>query len=112
MPEQTTLDCGHCATQCATHLGKTYCPTCDAQWIDGYMQTAYRTTLYLIERDSCLYLTNWFSTLEIKIDHWKYGRHNMVDRVTHVWFKHADMVWYGVNYGGNTQLCHCKKTKS
>ena len=108
------LDCGHTLPDSylyTVHDDKTYCPTCDKLWLDTYMQRAHRVTLYLVQRDKQLYLNNWTGELEIKIDHWKYGKHNMVGKVTHVWFKHAGIVWHGVNYGDDTQLCHCKKTK-
>ena len=66
-------------------------------------------------------LTNWPGSLLIKCNHARRGNHNMAGYRYDVWFDFVDgpivdgkqtgHVWHGVQYGDNTQLCHCKRTK-
>jgi hypothetical protein len=40
------------------------------------------------------------------------GRHNIARTRYDVWFRGPDgWWWYGVTYGDNTQICHCRRTK-
>jgi hypothetical protein len=40
------------------------------------------------------------------------GRHNIAGVRYDVWFRGPDgHVWWGVQYGDMTQICHCKRTK-
>lgn len=57
-------------------------------------------------------LSNWPGTLEFKTTAFKVGRHNMARRRYDVWFIGPDgKEWHGVQYGDNTQLCHCRRLK-
>lgn len=56
-------------------------------------------------------LTNWPGTLAIPCGVRK-GRHNMAGVRYDVWFTLAGAQWHGVQYGNNTQLCHCRRLKS
>lgn len=55
-------------------------------------------------------LTNWPGSLEIPC-RVKRGRHNMAGTRYDVWFRLHGKEWHGVQYGDNTQICHCKRLK-
>jgi hypothetical protein len=56
-------------------------------------------------------VTNWPGTLRYKCCV-KKGNHNMTGSRYDVWFKDkSGNNWHGIQYGKNTQLCHCKKLK-
>lgn len=54
---------------------------------------------------------NWPGSLEFRC--WtRTGNHNIARTRYDVWFYGPDgYIWYGVTYGEDTQLCHCKRTK-
>ena len=68
--------------------------------------------LYLVEIDGKHYLTNWPASLKIAIGYVRKGRHNMAGTRYDVWFKAYGHTYHGIQYGENTQLCHCKKIKA
>ena len=56
-------------------------------------------------------ISNWPGTLRFKC-RVKVGRHNIAGVRYDVWFTGPDNhVWHGVQFGDNTQICHCKRTK-
>lgn len=55
-------------------------------------------------------VTNWPGSLSIRAGI-KSGRHNIAGRRYDVWFTFAGRTWHGVQYGDNTQICHCRITK-
>lgn len=57
------------------------------------------------------FVSNWPGSLKIHVRHIKIGRHNIAGRRYDVWFVFDGFWWWGVTYGDNTQLCHCKQTK-
>ncbi len=57
-------------------------------------------------------VTNWPGTISYHIQYTKTGRHNMAGKRYDVWFTGPDgFNWHGVQYGDNTQVCHCKRIK-
>lgn len=73
------------------------------------MKETGRAVLYL---DGIQQLTNWPGTLRFPVRYSKAGNHNMTGSRIDVWFQGPDgKEWHGVQYGDNTQLCHCKRTK-
>ena len=56
-------------------------------------------------------VTNWPGTISAKV-RGRTGRHNIAGVRYDVYFAFDGRVWHGVTYGDNTQICHCKKTKS
>ena len=56
-------------------------------------------------------LINWPGTLSIPIRVVKVGRHNIAGCRFDVWFKLHGQEWHGVQYGANTQICHCRRIK-
>jgi hypothetical protein len=57
-------------------------------------------------------VTNWPGTLRFKVRASKEGHHNIAGKRTDVWFRGPDnKEWWGVNYGDNTQIVHCRRTK-
>lgn len=56
-------------------------------------------------------VTNWPGTLEYK-GYVTKGKHNIAGSRYDVWFTdHDGKKWHGVQYGENTQICHCKRLK-
>jgi len=57
-------------------------------------------------------VSNWPGTLKFRVQSWVTGRHNWGLNRYDVWFKdHTGAWWWGVQYGDNTQIVHCKKLK-
>lgn len=57
-------------------------------------------------------VTNWPETLEIIIQRKQLGQHNWGLPRYDVWFAFDSRVWHGVQIGDNTQVVHCKRTKT
>ena len=53
---------------------------------------------------------NWPGSLSIPC-HTRCGNHNIARSRYDVWFKFEGYEWWGVSYGEDTQLVHCKRTK-
>lgn len=99
------------------------CYNCCAEEDKQFMRDNGKITLYLVKRYDNqepdrfgfhpynYFVINWPSSLEIKCYYHNKGKHNMAGTRYDVWFKFEGYVWHGVQYGENTQLCHCKKTK-
>lgn len=89
--------------------GEKVCFSCCGKMDYDTMTKENRITLYLnTPKDSVWYLTNWPGTMKIDIRQHKEGRHNITGKRYDVWFSFAGKKWHGVQYGDNTQLCHCK----
>lgn len=99
------------------------CYDCCAKDDLQYMKDKGKIVLYLSEKKhqdssatsfSCDYyeVSNWPGSLKFKAYHFNEGEHNWARKRYNVWFKGPDgFIWYGVQYGDNTQICHCKRTK-
>jgi len=58
-------------------------------------------------------ITNWPGTLRFNVLWRKTGRHNWGLTRHDVWFIGPEgQAWWGVRYGDNTQIVHCKRIKS
>jgi hypothetical protein len=92
-----------------TRDGETACYECCASIDQDAMRSEGRITLYLSE-DA---VTNWPGTLRFPTHRRTTGRHNMARVRYDVWFlDHEGDEWHGVQYGDNTQICHCKRRKT
>ena len=111
----------------------TVCFDCCAREDIAYMRKEGRISLYLIVPDQRPFasgytgsspatsrtpssgkwtLNNWPGTLSFQVKARSFGSHNWAGRRYDVWFCGPDgYVWHGVQYGDNTQLCHCRRTK-
>ena len=56
-------------------------------------------------------VTNWTGTLSWPITYQKKGRHNIAGTRYDVWFRVGVEKWYGVQYGENTQVIHCRRLR-
>lgn len=77
---------------------------------DYKSKTMYFKTMYF---EQGAYVSNWCGTLKIPC-HIQFTRngHNWGLNRYDMWFYGPDSkVWHGVQYGDNTQLVHCKRTK-
>lgn len=90
-----------------------YCYECCAKTDRATMLETGRTVLYLTRADDGYwYATNWPGTLRFQITLRHKGKHNMARVRYDVWFRGPDgKAWHGVQYGDNTQLLHCRRTK-
>lgn len=69
--------------------------------------------LYLVEDSGRYVVSNWPGTMKFFVYAHKSGRHNLAGYRMDVWFKdHTGRRWWGVQYGKNTQIVHCKKLKN
>lgn len=66
--------------------------------------------LGLVNRGCGGWVNNWPGTLKIPC-HTRCGKHNIAGTRYDVWFKFEGYEWWGVCYGENTDIVHCKKTK-
>lgn len=89
------------------------CNSCIAIRNREYMDEHKKVTLYLVLEGSKYVVTNWHGSLKIPVDTFNTGNHNIADSRTDVWFTdYRGVKWWGVNYGSNNQICHCKKLGS
>ena len=92
--------------------GQIVCYDCCAEEDKKYMRENGRITLYLtVKFNGESKISNWPGSLVFNKPHIKTGRHNIAGIRYDCWFVFEGTWWWGVRYGDNTQLCHCKKTK-
>jgi len=59
-----------------------------------------------------LWVANWPGSLRFEVFDYSTGRHNIAGSRVDVWFIGPDgAVWWGVQYGKNSDIVHCKRTK-
>jgi hypothetical protein len=106
--------------------GNRSCYACCAEADKKYMREHGRITLYMtLEKVAVAEwhenigtklrkgtITNWPGSLSIPIYQLSKGRHNLAGTRYDVWFDFEGAAWHGVRYGEDTELCHCKRTKS
>ncbi len=90
---------------------KVVCYECCAVQDKNFMKEHGKIVMYLTGKDNKKEVTNWPGTLRIAVNGSKEGRHNMAGIRYDVWFNFDGFIWHGVQYGNNTQLCYCRKTK-
>jgi hypothetical protein len=114
METATLLDCGHPVSDGKDANGKKHCYACCAEQDRKQMRETGRITLYLSD-DSKAFgtykVTNWPGSLTFPCHSPRTGRHNIAGKRIDVWFTFEGQDWHGVQYGDNTQICHCKKVK-
>jgi 3D (Asp-Asp-Asp) domain-containing protein len=97
--------------------GKKVCYECCADEDREWMRTHDRTTLYLTVSTSPYgvpmgTVSNWPGSLKFKVGYVQTGQHNIAGKRYDVWFSGPDDTrWWGVQYGDNTQILHCRKVK-
>jgi hypothetical protein len=105
------------ANSCTTGYGidrddNKICFACCGELDAAEMIATGRITLYLCEDKRGQHtVTNWPGSLSIPITHIRKGKHSIARWRYDVWFTYAGELWHGVQYGDNTQLCHCKRSK-
>ena len=117
--DSTILDCEHVPSPHSEfttgygvdNSGKVICYECCATECKEYMREHGRITLYLVKQDNGYHVTNWPGTLDFKLNGVKTGHHNIAGKRYDIWFAFDGYYWHGTQYGDNTQLCHCKRTK-
>lgn len=88
------------------------CYTCAGNLDRQDMVDTGRATLYLVQNGDKWAVTNWPDSLRFACETPQKSRHNMARYAYRVWFTGPDgFYWYGVQYGDNTQLCHCQRTR-
>jgi hypothetical protein len=76
------------------------------------MECTGRATLYLAStKERNPDITNWPGTLRFRAFAVLKGRHNIAGTRYDVYFRVNGAEWHGVQYGENTQILHCKRTK-
>ena len=120
------LDCGHKATPTtgitngiaryfdADGVERTCCFACAAQRLKAKMKYSGMTdSLYLtLDKRGNGEVTDWTGLLKFRVAQARIGKHNMVGKRYDVWFHDEDgRTWWGVTYGDNTQVCHCRRIK-
>lgn len=91
--------------------GMVVCYACCAERDKQQMRATGNATLYLNHDHGPISVQNWPGSLVIQVHKRKQSRHNIARVRYDVWFRFAGYIWHGVQYGDNTQLCHCKRTK-
>jgi len=105
--------CGKSADNVGYYADMPYCYQCCALIDSQWMRDNDKTTLYL-HQDSdsgAWFVTNWPGTLRYTVTP-RRGNHNIAGIRNDVWFKDLhDNWWWGVRYGHDTDIVHCKKLK-
>jgi hypothetical protein len=114
------LDCGHMPSEhgafttgyATDNDGKKFCYACAAEQDKQWMREKGKITLYLVRNDSGKWeVINWPGSLRFSVSFFRLGSHNIAGTRQDVWFKFEGQQWHGIQYGENTQLCHCKRTR-
>lgn len=94
--------------------GNKVCYACCGKRDSADMSATGRAVLYLTEEGTeGTVVSNWPGTLKFRVRHKRVGSHNLAGRRVDVWFADSDgREWHGVNYGHNSQLCHCRRLRS
>lgn len=137
LDSETKLDCGHSPSPHDEHTtgygetpdGRKICWQCCADRDAQQMRDTGKITLYLSlanEKDTApngfnglngkqvsrWQVSNWPGSLKFNA-YVKKGAHNMAGSRYDAWFTGPDNTqWHGVQYGENTQLCHCRRINS
>jgi hypothetical protein len=125
-----TLDCGHPPSEHTVTTmgyvrgadGRTYCYDCCADRERAAMIETGRATLYLTidtqttgagQRITRGYVvTDWPGRLRFPARYVRTGRHNIARVRRDFDFTGPDgFRWVGVQYGDNTEIAHCRRTK-
>jgi hypothetical protein len=118
------LDCGHEESDHSSFTsgygvdkdGKKFCYECCANQDKESMRQYGNIDLYLVinkdQSHNKYSVTNWPGSLRIPVMYYKNGKHNMAGSRIDVWFVFESQTWHGVNYGENSEVCHCKKVKN
>ena len=92
---------------------KKVCYACCAKAELSYMRDTGRAVLYLTDGPEGATVTDWPGVLKFRVQHKRVGSHNIAGRRVDVWFTDSDgREWHGVNYGHNSQLCHCRRLRA
>lgn len=102
--------------------GSNVCYACCAEEDGTWMRTHGRITLYLSCEGPGAFrprfhgghfakVSNWPNTLSLPVATRKVGRHNIAGFRYDVWFNFEGETWHGVQFGDNTQICHCRRVK-
>ncbi len=101
-----------------TPQGEKICFVCCAERDRADMVATGRATLYLVAETGTrgvwtnYAVTNWPGTLRFMVNLSKVGAHNIAGSRHDVWFTdHTGKKWHGVNYGSNSQICHCRRLR-
>lgn len=117
--EKIMCDCGHLESEHSEvtrgygtdrTTGKTYCYACCADKDRQIMHDTGRITLYLCGHPGEYRVKNWPGSLVLLPYRVRIGRHNMTGKRYDVWFAFENRQWHGVQYGDNTQICHCRRS--
>lgn len=102
------------------------CYACCVETEKAFMRKNGKTMLYLsqeqkatpiqrlpyrMEADTCK-VTDFTGGLSITPTSVKASFHNIAGKRYDAWFIFEGYFWHGVTYGDNTQILHCKKTKT
>jgi hypothetical protein len=89
------------------------CYACCANQDLEYMRQHGKNTLYLTKnKDGKHEVTNYPGSLRFPVWHIKESWHNIAGKRYDAWFGFEGYYWHAVQYGDNTQIAHCKKTKT
>ena len=127
------LECGHAESPHSSFTrgygedskGNRSCYACCADYDRQIMRDTGKICLYLTLDDDTgrtlnqfgrrygnHKLSNWPGSLELPVHCIKTGRHNIAGTRYDCWFTFDNTNWHGVQYGDNTQICHCTRLKS
>ena len=116
VPSGITTGFGH--RQPNNVLGKvagTVCFDCYGKDDEAVLRLTGRSDclpLYLSKDENGYYVSNWPGTLRYRVRAFKEGRHNIAARRIDLWYKDSDnALWWGVCYGKDTQIVHCRRIK-
>lgn len=120
------VDCGriitHTADSISTGYGRygvegtashTVCFACIGEHERTNLATSQtRATLYLTKDDKGQHwVSNWPGSFKRRVPYVRKGYHNMARYRYDFQFAHAGFWWSGTQYGDNTQIAHCRRTK-
>jgi len=92
--------------------GNKFCYACCAENDQQYMRDKGKITLYLTTNtEGKQEITNWPGSLRFPTPYVKRSFHNIAKHRYDTWFVFEGYYWHAVQYGDNTEIAHCKRTK-
>ena len=114
----TVLDCGHApssrigggAGYGVKEDGSKHCYECCGKHDLKQMKETGKITLYFEKEQRRV--VNWPSTISFDVTTIRESYHHLARVRYDYWFKLDGYLWHGYTVGDNTQIAHCKRTKT
>jgi hypothetical protein len=103
--------CGKEMDKYGMYAGEYFCYECCAELDREQMRKNGKITLYLVQRGSKQFITNWPGSLELPAGHVSEGRHNIAGVQRTAYFLFEGEQWIAKQYGNYSDIAYCRRLK-